>query len=88
MLNTGFIVAQNLPATRRILGEWLGWGGNCTSTGTGEGKGEGEREGCSKWAYREPWEQAALAEYMRGEGGGEGIRVSTRISRSRCVIKF
>ncbi|KAF1931560.1 uncharacterized protein M421DRAFT_98685 [Didymella exigua CBS 183.55] len=53
VLNTGFVVAQNLPLTMSILAAWK----DCTT--------ETRYPGCGKWKQRWSHEQRAFSEYIR-----------------------
>jgi hypothetical protein len=68
MVNTGFVVAQNLPWTFEILDVWMACTGGETRYGAE----------CGKW--REQWahEQSVFSDYLRWDfnPGGDNIRVS------------
>jgi hypothetical protein len=66
-LNTGFIVAQNIPYTKVIMDAWMA----CTIRGL--------YVGCEKWKMQGGWEQSVFSEYLRWDYnvGGDVIRVSS-----------
>lgn len=53
VLNTGFVVAQNLPLTMNMLSAWK----DCTT--------EARYAGCGKWKQEWSHEQRAFSEYIR-----------------------
>ena len=89
MVNTGFIIAQNLELTHRIFETWM----RCTSgeLGQGEWEGgywentEGESRGkdgyrksyrdCGKWKTKWAHEQSVFSEYLRRDFNPEGDNI-------------
>lgn len=70
MLNTGFVVAQNLPFTREILDVWMA----CTGGGTRYG------EECAKWKGKWAHEQAVFSDYLRYDYNPEGDNIRVSVS--------
>jgi hypothetical protein len=68
MVNTGFVVAQNLPYTNKIFDVWM----KCTGGKTKYG------DGCAKWKGAWAHEQAVFSDYLRYDYNpdGDNIRVS------------
>lgn len=68
MVNTGFVITQNLPYTEEIFDVWM----KCTS-------GETKYKDCAKWKEQWAHEQAVMSDYLRYDYNpdGDNIRVSS-----------
>ena len=82
MVNTGFVIAQNLPLTHHIFQAWI----SCTSgdLGWGEGYGKEYRE-CGKWKMEWAHEQSVFSEYLRRDFNPQGDNIVVRLN---CLFQF
>ncbi|KAF2279123.1 uncharacterized protein EI97DRAFT_456518 [Westerdykella ornata] len=65
MVNTGFVIAQNLPYTREIMDVWMA----CTAGGTRYGAE------CGKWKEEWAHEQSVFSDYLRYDYNPEGDNI-------------